>query len=121
MLCLCVQVFLTQPERKGLIEIISLLKLMCFNVLDAGADHILVNIAPNLISIVSFAYAFNNLRGSTVIIRNVMSSILSVFQIVVSKPSQHSQFITVIRQPHCRSARSSNKASAVVFRSVMSA
>ena len=32
---------------------------MCFNVLDAGADHILVNIAPNLISIVSFAYAFN--------------------------------------------------------------
>lgn len=31
---------------------------MCFNVLDAGADHILVNIAPNLISIVSFAFCF---------------------------------------------------------------
>lgn len=59
MLCLCVQVFLTQPERKDLIEIISLLKLMCFNVLDAGADHILVNIAPNLISIVSFAYDYS--------------------------------------------------------------
>lgn len=64
---LCAQIVIFQSERKGLIESISLLKFMCFNVLDAGTDHILINTEPNLISIISIAYAFNNLRGITII------------------------------------------------------